>query len=156
MNRKIANATEITVDGVHFQSKLEAKCYTLLKEAGLNFNYEEVTYDLLHSFRPDFDIYEVTKGILSKKTTRDGKNQVIKGITYKPDFVYKDANKIIVIETKGFKNDVYPYKRKIFFKYLNVYKQKYKCEVYFFEPVNVASIKQTIEIIKNIMKNGQK
>jgi len=156
MNKKIVNATEITVDGIHFKSKLEARCYILLKEAGLNFKYEKTDVELLQGFRPSFDVYEVDRGQLKKKVTKGGKNQVIRSISYKPDFVYSDNKRKIIIETKGFKNDVYPYKRKLFFKYLNLFLEQNKCEVYFFEPTNVTTIKQTIEIIKNIMKHDKR
>ena len=39
-NRKVIGATECTVDGIRFKSKWECKVYQILKEAGLNPQYE--------------------------------------------------------------------------------------------------------------------
>jgi len=155
MNKKIANATEITIDNIHFKSKLEAKCYTLLKEAGLNFEYEKVTIELLPGFRPTFKLFEVyKKGTMERRLTKTGKQPMVRSISYTPDFVWHDnVSKLIIIETKGYRNDVYPYKKKLLFRYLDRYYENTRQEVYFFEPVNVTTLKQTIEIIKNILKN---
>ena len=149
MNKKIANATEITVDGIKFQSKLEAKCYTLLKEAGLNFKYEQWCIELLKGFRPSFKVYEGYKGLLVQRVTKDNKNQIVRSISYKPDFVYSDDSRLIIIETKGFKNDIYPIKRKLFFNTLNTLNSS--LAIYFFEPSNITTVKQTIEVIKKIL-----
>jgi hypothetical protein len=155
MNRKIANATQITVNNIKFHSKLEAKCYTLLKEAGLNFGYEQFVIELLPKFRTNFIKYEVIYGKLSNQLTDKGISHIIRSITYKPDFVYcNNVNLFIIIETKGYMNDVYPYKKKLLFQFLNNYQEKTGQKVYFFEPTNITTIKQTIEIIKQILSQS--
>ena len=40
MNKKIKNATPVNVGDIHFRSKMESKVYSLLKDNGLDFDYE--------------------------------------------------------------------------------------------------------------------
>jgi len=150
MNRKIANAAQIKVDNIKFQSKLEAKCYTLLKEAGLKFDYEKYIITLFEGFRPTFKIYEVKNKVFKEKKSKIG-SPLIRDITYTPDFVYIDDKRYIIIETKGFKNDTYPYKKKLLFRVLE--NKKKDRDVYFFEPNNITSIKATIDTIKDILSS---
>lgn len=93
-NKKIKNATRVEVDGIQFRSKLEAYTYKKLKEANIVAEYEQHTYELLPAF-----------------TFNDSKNRAI---TYKPDFVGNN----FIIECKGFPNDAFPIKKKLFEYYL--------------------------------------
>ena len=76
-NKKVKNATPLTVDGIAFKSKLEVYCYKLLKEHRINAEYENVKFQLLQSF-----VYNDEK---------------IRGMVFTPDFVGED----FVIECKG-------------------------------------------------------
>ena len=46
-NKKVKNATAITVDGIKFKSKLEAYTYNKLKENGIHAEYESTRFQIL-------------------------------------------------------------------------------------------------------------
>ena len=91
---------KVTIDGITFDSKLEAKRYTELKLLERNGIIKDLvlqpSYDLIPSFK---------KG-----------NKTFKKATYKADFSYYDneLGKTIIEDTKGFKTDVYVLKKKLF------------------------------------------
>lgn len=123
-NKKIKNATKKVYDGIEFKSLLEVTTYKVLKENGFEPKYEEKQFLIWESFIPHIPLY--TKNsfkkknkniqVISNKTVLD--NRPLLGIAYKPDFIFEYKNKVIIIETKGFVNDVFPYKFKMFRKYL--------------------------------------
>lgn len=86
--------TKIEYNGIKFRSKLEAYCYKKLKEANIYAEYEQHRYTLLPSFKFD--------------------NKTIRAITYLPDFVGKN----FVIECKGYANESFPLREKLFKYYL--------------------------------------
>lgn len=86
--------TKIEYNGIKFRSKLEAYCYKKLKEANIYAEYEQRRYTLLPSFKFD--------------------NKTIRAITYLPDFVGKN----FVIECKGYANESFPLREKLFKYYL--------------------------------------
>lgn len=89
-NKKVKNATKIEVDGILFRSKLEAYTYKKLKQANIDAEYEMHRYTLLPAF------------------TFHGNK--VRAITYLPDFVGNN----FIIECKGFPNDAFPLKEKLF------------------------------------------
>ena len=93
INKKVKNATKITIDNITFKSKLEAYTYKKFKENGITINYETKKFILL----PKFKFH----------------NQIVRPITYTPDFI---GDKFI-IECKGYPTDAFPLKEKLF-KYL--------------------------------------
>ena len=95
-NQKIKNATVTTVDNIEFKSKLEAYTYQKLKEANIKVEYEPTKYELLPAF-----IFN---------------NKKIRPITYTPDFIGKH----FIIECKGYPNDAFPLKLKLFYYYLYI------------------------------------
>lgn len=95
-NKKIKNATQLTVDNIKFKSKLEAYTYKKLKEANIDIQYEPQKYELLPAF------------IIN--------NKKIRPITYTPDFIGKH----FIIECKGYPNDAFPLKLKLFYYYLYI------------------------------------
>ena len=54
------------------------------------------------------------KYILQSSFTFNGK--IIREISYKADFVYEDKDGLHVVDTKGFRTDVYKLKKKLFIK----------------------------------------
>lgn len=95
------------VDGIKFDSKLEAKRYIQLK--------------LLQRAGEIKDLRMQAEFVLQPSYKKNGKT--IKAIKYIADFVYYDVSeeKTIVEDTKGFRNDVYKLKKKIFeYKYPNL------------------------------------
>lgn len=120
-NKKVRNATRVVVDGILFRSKLEAYCYEKLKEAGIEAGYETVKYTLMHPFRFN--------------------GEAVRAITYTPDFVGEK----FIIECKGFANETFPIKWKLFKFYL--YMNKIEVDLY-----KVQNQKQVNEMIEDILK----
>lgn len=96
-NKKIKNATPIEADGIKFRSKLELYTYKKLKEANIVTEYEQHKYELLPAF-----VFHGKK---------------IRAMTYLPDFVGKG----FIIECKGFANDAFPLRKKLFEFWLSVH-----------------------------------
>lgn len=143
-NKKIINATPTTYDNILFKSKLESKIYRALVAEGLNPKYEPKKFIIWEGFKPSVPFYE-----RNKKTKCIGANdKKIISISYTPDITFEWNNHIIFVEVKpdGFTNDVYPYKQKLFRKYMEI-------ELTDLNPifVRVGTIKNLKEFI-NILK----
>lgn len=142
MNKKIKNATPKSKYGIDFKSKTEERFYTVLTEAGLKPKYEAVTYTLWSGRKTTVPYY-----------TQDTKHQLVskkgslRDITYTPDFIIKAPDgTTIFIEAKGFVNDVYPIKRKLFRNYLEDFAAAGH-KVAFFEIYSMRQLVQAIGII---------
>lgn len=103
-NKKVKNATPLEFDGIKFKSKLEVYCYELLKQNKIQAEYEENKFQILEPFAYN--------------------NEKIRGMYFTPDFVGND----FIIECKGFMNDAFPLRWKIFKFYL--FKNKLRYELY--------------------------
>ena len=159
VNKKIKNATSLVYKGVQYKSNLEVSCKKALDIAGLQFAYETEKFNLIESFTPALHFYQSTKMGLKKQCKKNGSCLTMRPVSYTPDFWFGNDKILIFIETKGFRNDVYPYKRKLFFRHMTAYKmlggeEGKKREIYFFEPSNIRDIKESIGIIKKILNNG--
>lgn len=139
-NKKISNATELEYDGIKFRSKLEVYCYKKLKEEGLDFKYEHYVYNLIPTFKYKYNLYEPYKK--GSVWLFGEKDSIIRGLTYKPDFVNDEDGWII--ECKGFPNDAFPLRWKLF-KYL-LTQLNVNYDLYL--PKNHKHIDETIRIIK--------
>lgn len=118
-NKKIKNATKVEIDGIKFRSKLEAFTYKKLKEANIDAEYEMHRYELLPKFKY--------------------LDENIRAITYLPDFVGNG----FVIECKGFANDAWANREKLFKYYLSKYEPNTKFYL-------VKNQKQVIELINTL------
>lgn len=149
-NQKIKNARNREYDNIVFKSNLELACYKRLKQANFNFEYEHYRFTLLEGWKCGIRNYAPNK--VSGKTTKDmfEQTQKIRSITYTPDFSIVKSDYTIYVDTKGFSNDVYPYKKKMFLKKLEEISDKTGEKFIFFEPHNVRQINQMIEIINNL------
>ena len=125
-NKKVKNATPTIVDGIRFRSKLEVYTYEQLKKHKIIAEYENVKFTLLDSFRYN--------------------NEAVRPMTYTPDFVGDD----FIIECKGFRNDAFPLRWKLF-KYF-LYMNKLKFDLYL--PKNRREVDEVIETILE-KKNGR-
>lgn len=99
---------KVVIDGIKFDSKKEANRYMELKVL------EKVGIIRELELQPLF--------VLQSEYTNN-KNEKIRAITYKADFMYFDNHfdKYIVEDVKGYKTDVYKLKKKIFeYKYPNL------------------------------------
>lgn len=120
-NKKIKNATPLMVDGVQYRSKLEAYCASQLKENGIKAEYEKNTYTLIPAFEYG--------------------GEKIRPCTYTPDFVSEEES--FIIEIKGFANDAFPIKWKMFKMFLKENEE----EVALYLPKNQKEVQSTIQSI---------
>ena len=91
---------KVVVDNILFDSKKEANYYIYLK--------------MLEDAGKIVDLELQKKFVLQPTFKLNGK--AYRAITYVADFVYKDDNGIHVVDTKGYRTEVYKIKKKIFMK----------------------------------------
>lgn len=137
-NKKIRNASKHTYNNITFKSALEVTVYKTLLQEGFIPEYEPETFIIWEGFKPTTPYYTRYRGKLKLNgiTVRD--------ITYTPDFIVKYGDKTIIIEVKGFANDVFPIKRKMFRKYL-----ENKSNFMYFEIYSKRELLEAIKIIRN-------
>jgi hypothetical protein len=99
INKKVRGATKTVVDGIKFDSKLEAHMYGLLKLYKIGFRLKETI-------------------VVQQAFEYNGEK--VRDITMKPDFTIPLEKGIIVCDTKGYSNDVWPLKEKLLKRYLNM------------------------------------
>lgn len=121
-NKKIKNATPTIYKGVQYRSKLEVRFAMMLDAEKIPFAYEEETWVVLD------------------KQTYMGKT--IRCVTYTPDFIISN----VVVEVKGFRNDVFPLKRKLIIKFIN----ENRPDTLFFEAKTVADMRMVVDFIKRL------
>lgn len=135
---KVKNAKKITYNNIEFQSQLELYCYKKLEELNIPVEYEETTFTIFDSFVYSHDCYEGTYLKLSKRASK------IRAITYTPDFV--DPNGKWIIETKGYSNESFPLRWKLFKNHLTQNNYSYVL----FMPRNKKQVDEVIEILKEL------
>ena len=116
-NKKIRNATKTTESGIAFKSETEARIYKALIAEGFDPLYEKATFTLSEKIRPTVPFFNRIKGLLGLDM------KPVQAITYTPDFTFEYNGILIVIEVKGFENDVFPVKRNLFRKHLETLNQ---------------------------------
>lgn len=145
---KIRNSTSCEYDGIKFKSKLEMRTYKLFQEEEFNFRYEPEKVLLWQGIILNkVKLYKSDKGFETNPKLRD--------ITYTPDFLIKYKSLRIYIDTKGYMNDVYPIKKKMFLKLLQEEKPKKdedgkEVTYLFFEPSSIKEVKEVIDLIKTL------
>lgn len=138
-NKKIKNATEVSLLGINFRSQLESRIYKTLREEGFFPQYEKVTFTLAPKLKPTISFFKR----IGKKFKLD--MAALRPITYTPDFTFNYNGTFIIIEAKGFENDVYPVKRNLFRRHL----EKNLKNAMFFEVRTKKELLEAIELIKN-------
>lgn len=141
-NKKIINASPLEYDGISFKSKLEKMAYQTLKEQGFPVLYEPKKFIIWEGFRPNVPFYN--KDASTRMLKMDSKKVI--DISYTPDLMFEYNNHHIIIEMKGFENNTYPLKKKIFRKWLE---SNYPNSIYF-EIFTKKQLLQAIDIIKNL------
>ena len=124
INKKVINATEVTVDGIKYRSKLEARCAQILKENNISFEYEPLKIEYI----PKFEYY----------------GEKYRAAFYTPDFI---VDKQYILEIKGWKTDVYKYKKKLVL--LKLLKDINYTKYRFFEIKTITQLKQWIKQYKD-------
>lgn len=141
-NKKIINASPLEYDGISFKSKLEKMAYQTLKEQGFPVLYEPKKFIIWEGFRPNVPFYN--KDASTRMLKMDSKKVI--DISYTPDLMFEYNNHLIIIEMKGFENNTYPLKKKIFRKWLE---SNFPNSIYF-EIFTKKQLLQAIDIIKNL------
>lgn len=141
-NKKIINASPLEYDGISFKSKLEKMAYQTLKEQGFPVLYEPRKFIIWEGFRPNVPFYN--KDASTRMLKMDSRKVI--DISYTPDLMFEYNNHLIIIEMKGFENNTYPLKKKIFRKWLE---SNYPNSIYF-EIFTKKQLLQAIDIIKNL------
>jgi hypothetical protein len=130
-------AKKVIYDGITFASGLEKYMYKTLKDAGIDFRYEGVTFELLPSFM--FENVSVERQSNGKGDFINRGLKKILNLKYTPDFVGDN----FIIETKGRANESFPIRWKLFKKWMmdnNDYRPLYK-------PQNQAECLETVRLI---------
>ena len=140
VNKKIRGATSLVSDGISFKSKLEVVIYKELLRAGFNPKYEERKFVIWEGIKPTKPFYN--RDIQTKMLKLDmGK---MRDITYTPDFTFEYKNHLVIIKKKGFENDTFPIKKKLFRGLL----EKMETSVIYLEVYTKKQLLQAIEILK--------
>lgn len=151
VNKKIRNAQESNYDGIKFKSKVEVMVYKTLLQQGFKPFYEPTKYPIWRGFKPEVPTYKPDKqGNLTLQNTK------IIDITYTPDFLFMgpDNKTVIIMEVKGFQNDTYPMKEKMFRGYLEDLLHKSNQSTMFFQVKNKKQVLEAISLINlNCKKN---
>ena len=137
INKKIKGATARSFNGINFKSQLEVIIYKTLIQEGFNPKYEEKKFILWDGFKPTIPFYNKGKNGLNKLSMTK-----LIDITYTPDFTFDYKGYLVIIEAKGYENDTFPIKKKMFRKILETYKKALYFEVF--------TKKQLVDAIKII------
>lgn len=124
-NKKIKNATKQVQDWIKFDSKLELFCYNKLIEYNIPFELKR-------------------KFVSVEKFTYMWEK--IREIAHYPDFFLYEHN--IILDSKWFKNDIYPIKAKLLKKYFYDNWIEYKI-------VTVKNQKEILSFINSLCNNTQ-
>ena len=132
------NSKKTSYNGIDFQSLLEKTMYKLLHDEKIDVAYEEKTFTIFDALVYPQACYEGTKKKLYNKGSK------IRPITYTPDFV--DPNGKWIIETKGYANESFPLRWKLFKRHLKDNNLTYVL----FMPRNKAQCQEVLELIKQL------
>ena len=114
-NAKVINATPCSYNGIDFKSKLEMNIYKAIESEGYIPLYEPITFTIWNGFKPRIPFYKKNKS--SRKIVLE--NTKIRDITYTPDIIFYAGTRMILVEVKpDYENDVFPYKKKLFRRFL--------------------------------------
>lgn len=138
-NKKIKNATTCEYDGLIFKSKLEKRLYIHMLKLGIRPLYEAHKYVLSEKVIPTVPFFNRTK-----RKTFHRIMSPIREVTYTPDFEFEHEGVWCIIEAKGKENDVFPFKRNLFRKFLEGFPKP----VMYFEVKTIRELNQAIEYIK--------
>lgn len=139
VNKKIQNAHPNRYKGIDFKSTTETRIFKALIAAGINPDYEAHTFVLSPRMRPTVPFYNRTK-----EKGFHFISEPISPITYTPDFTFTLNGIFVIIEVKGFENDVFPVKRNLFRKYL----ETVDYPVMYFEVRNKRELLQSLDVVK--------
>jgi hypothetical protein len=89
--------------------------YKAIESEGYTPLYEPITFTIWSGFKPRIPFYKKNKS--SRKMALE--NTKIRDITYTPDIIFYAGTRMILVEVKpDYENDVFPYKKKLFRRFL--------------------------------------
>ena len=143
-NAKVINATPCSYNGIDFKSRLEMNIYKAIESEGYMPLYEPIKFTIWNGFKPRIPFYKKNKS--SRKMALE--NTKIRDITYTPDIIFYAGTRIILVEVKpDYENDVFPYKKKLFRKFLET-----QCEGISEEHMPIYVQVGTIKHLKDFIK----
>ena len=156
-NKKIKNATECSLGDIQFKSITEKSFYKELLENGFNVEYEPTTFVLIDRREVAIEFYDSETKEQHKKRVNGlrsplllhRQSKVLRPIRYTPDFYFKYNDVDIYIEAKGFENDTFYLKKKLFISLLEDLRRRGVKSMYF-EVHTKAQLHQAIKIIKDM------
>lgn len=135
--------------GINYKSSLEKNMAMCLDSAGIEFEYESMHINVLEGFQFGFKSYERQSNGKGEFENR-GEKKVL-GIVYTPDFVGDG----FIIETKGYANETFPMRYKLFKKWLT---SNFKPgDMVIYKPQNKAECQKVVELIlqnQNVKTNN--
>lgn len=144
-NKKIKNATPVNFNDIHFRSTIEETIYKALIQQGITPDYEGFTFILSPHLRPTRIPYYTRRKIRGNPRPQLCLDMSpINSITYTPDFTFTLNGIFVIIEVKGFVNDVFPIKRNLFRKYL----ETRVVPTMYFEVRSKKELLKALEIVK--------
>jgi hypothetical protein len=140
-------AKKVMYNGITFASGLEKFMYKSLKDAKIEFRYEDESFELLPSFNFNNDCYERQSNGKGDFINRG--NKKVLNLKYTPDFVGDD----FIIETKGRANESFPLRWKLFKKWMHDNND----ERTLYKPQTQSECDETIRLIllERSMKQGK-
>lgn len=112
INNKIKNATSCEFQGISFKSKQEVAIYKYLLSIGITPEYEKQRFTIWNRAAFTVPYYDKYGKVFTKI------NRKPSPVNYTPDFIFTYNGIKVILEVKGFKNDVTPYKIRLFRDYL--------------------------------------
>jgi hypothetical protein len=137
---------DFSFKGIKYKSGLEKNMAILLDSAGIDFSYESKTFEVVEGFNFDFDCYERQANGKGDMINR-GRKKILP-IKYTPDFIGEG----FIIETKGYANETFPLRWKLFKKMLADAGIVKPLVVY--KPQKISECEEVIKLIKK--QNEQK
>ena len=142
-NKKILNATTTHVANIEFKSQLEARLYKAMLSMGLDVDYEPQRckiWDRQGFTVPYFDrVGKVFKRVTSKPIA----------VHYTPDFIFDYKGTKVFLEAKGFKNDVAPYKARLFRDWLENYTSENNVKAVYAVVYSIRDLQQLLKELDN-------
>ncbi|WZE63578.1 endonuclease [Maribacter phage Panino] len=127
--------------GVDYKSGLEKNMAIFLDAAGISFKYEPKVFKVMDSFYFPLKSYERQANGKGDMVNRGEKK--ILGISYTPDFIGDG----FIIETKGYSNETFPIRWKLFKQLLT--KENYNPDdLVIYKPQKISECEEVIKLIK--------
>ena len=153
-NAKVINATPCSYNGIDFKSKLEMNIYKAIESEGYTPLYEPITFTIWNGFKPRIPFYKKNKS--SRKMALE--NTKIRDITYTPDIIFYAGTRMILVEVKpDYENDVFPYKKKLFRRFLETQFEGISEEhmPIYVQVGTIKHLKDFIKIFKEVYNNQE-